>query len=123
MQPADAPLNWFDAAAETDLPPGARRALETPAGRIVLFHTQGGRLFALTNRCPHFGAPLSAGKLEEACVTCAFHGWQVDLATGEARAPGQQGPLPPAQQRVATYPVKREGGRVWIGLGTGAIRP
>jgi nitrite reductase (NADH) small subunit len=117
MPPADRHLDWFDAASEAELPAGGRLALETPAGRIVLFHTPGGRLYALTNRCPHFGAPLSAGKLDEHCVTCPFHGWQVDLASGEALAPGPEGALPQPQRQVATFPVKREGGRLWIGLG------
>jgi len=100
--------NWIDFCAEEDIPAGGNRAADLTMEKVVIFRTLEGRLFAVANRCPHFGAPLSAGRLEGECVTCAFHGWQVALADGEV--------LPPNQGHVKRYPVRVEAGRILLGI-------
>jgi nitrite reductase (NADH) small subunit len=40
-------------------------------------------LFAFENRCPHQGAPLSAGQLVGTSIICPYHAWQFDIATGQ----------------------------------------
>jgi len=75
--------------------------VETPSAKIVLFRSEAGALFALEDRCPHFGAPLSAGIQEGPCVICAFHGWRVDLASGEALPPNR------GKVRLAAAPALR----------------
>src|SRR5499427_2240285 len=61
------------------------RKLVRHEGRQVLVIAQEGRLFAIANRCPHEGYPLSEGTLGPGCVlTCNWHNWKFDLATGEA---------------------------------------
>jgi len=47
-----------------------------------VFNT-GEEFFALENRCPHMGAPLSEGEIVDNCVCCHDHGWIIDLDTGE----------------------------------------
>lgn len=54
----------------------------TLAGRtIAVFHSDGG-YFALDDFCPHMGAPLSGGLVEDGCVTCPWHAWRFRLADG-----------------------------------------
>ena len=54
-------------------------------GKQVLLLAVGDRLFAIANRCPHEGYPLSEGTLGPDCVlTCNWHNWKFDLATGAA---------------------------------------
>jgi len=69
-----------DAAAVAE---GELRPVSAPGvGRLVVGRT-GGQLFALEDRCPHLGAPLSRGALRGRAIVCPWHGWLVDLPTGE----------------------------------------
>jgi nitrite reductase/ring-hydroxylating ferredoxin subunit len=57
---------------------------------------------AVSNRCPHSGAPLSLGTSDGQTVTCPWHGAQFDLCTGQ--------PLRgPATTGLAVYRVSEEG--------------
>ncbi len=69
---------------------------------------QNQQIFALDNRCPHEGYPLSRGTIGENCVlTCQWHNWKFDLATGECVVGGDD---------VRTYPTKEEAGFIWVDL-------
>ena len=75
-------------------------------GKQVLVIAHQNRLFAIANRCPHEGYPLSEGTLGPGCVlTCNWHNWKFDLASGQAlvgRDPGR------------TYSVVERGGEIFI---------
>jgi len=45
-------------------------------------------LFAFDNRCPHQGAPLSAGRLHRTSIICPYHAWQFDIVTGQPAVSG-----------------------------------
>ena len=84
------------------------RLEDTPAGPLAVYHV-GGKLVAACDVCPHAGARLSTGALEEAVVTCPLHGSQFDVRTGE-RLRG------PADDPIATYPVVVEDGVAYVEL-------
>lgn len=49
---------------------------------VAIFQVEG-RLYAVSNICPHQHAPVIAdGFLEGCTVMCPLHGWTYDLATG-----------------------------------------
>lgn len=48
---------------------------------IVLFHREG-QVYALDNRCPHMGFPLSRGTVEDGVLICHWHHARFDLASG-----------------------------------------
>ena len=52
-------------------------------GRVIaaIFRTEQG-LFALDGMCSHQGGPIAKGSVVDGCVTCPWHGWQYELATG-----------------------------------------
>ena len=94
-------------------------------GRALVIARRGERFFALRDICPHQGAHLSAGHVtgsplpcspgaeilysrQGEIVTCPWHGWTFDLATGAC--------LVDAQTRVRAYTVRVEGGRVWVDM-------
>jgi nitrite reductase/ring-hydroxylating ferredoxin subunit len=55
------------------------------AAKQVLLIAHEGEIFAIANRCPHEGYPLSEGTLGPGCVlTCNWHNWKFDLSSGEA---------------------------------------
>jgi nitrite reductase (NADH) small subunit len=55
----------------------------TPYGDVAIFRTGDGQVFALRDRCPHKGGPLSPGIVHGQAVTCPLHGWSISLRTGE----------------------------------------
>jgi nitrite reductase/ring-hydroxylating ferredoxin subunit len=78
------------------------------SGRQILVVAQGGRMLAIANRCPHEGYPLSEGTLGPNCVlTCNWHNWKFDLASGEALV---------GRDPVRTYPVAVREGEIVIDL-------
>ena len=70
--------------ARSELEAKGRKLLRRD-GRQILLIASGGRIFAIANRCPHEGYPLSEGTLGPDCVlTCNWHNWKFDLRSGEA---------------------------------------
>jgi nitrite reductase/ring-hydroxylating ferredoxin subunit len=80
---------------DTDLPrrghPGARRAprrARRPARRRGV-PQRDDKVFALLDRCPHKGGPLSQGIVFGESVACPLHNWTIGLADGCAQAPDE----------------------------------
>ena len=55
----------------------------------ILVIYDGGRVFALDNRCPHMGFPLDRGSVEDGILTCHWHHARFDLASGCVRPVGR----------------------------------
>ncbi|MEN9560686.1 MAG: nitrite reductase small subunit [Pseudomonadota bacterium] len=70
-----------------DLPVNGARKLVHGDTPIALFRTLDDALYAIEDRCPHKGGPLSEGMVVGAQVSCPLHNWTIDLASGEAEAP------------------------------------
>ena len=78
------------------------------AGKQVLLIASGERVFAVANRCPHEGYPFSEGTEGPDCVlTCNWHNWKFDLATGAALV---------GRDPVRTYPVELRNGEIFVDL-------
>jgi len=69
------------------VPLGARRVAREPGLPVAVFRTASDRVFALLDRCPHKGGPLSQGIVFGDHVACPLHNWTISLADGEALAP------------------------------------
>ena len=54
---------------------------------VALFRNDKDEVFALLDRCPHRGGPLSQGLVFGSSVACPLHNWTIGLADGCARAP------------------------------------
>jgi len=67
-----------------------------------------GNFQALDDTCPHRGGPLSEGFVEEGVVTCPWHGWQFQLASGEC--------LTDPNTCQTKYEVKVEGDDIFISV-------
>ena len=80
-------MNWMQVGVLDDIPRQGSRVVNTPQGEIALFRSVDDRVFALNNRCPHKGGPLSQGIVHGTRVTCPMHNWVIDLETGSAVAP------------------------------------
>jgi nitrite reductase [NAD(P)H] small subunit len=95
-----------------DIPlPGARvvRRPGNPDGDVALFRTAADRVFAVRDRCPHKGGPLSQGIVFGDRVACPLHNWTIELASGCAAAPDDG--------CVRTFATRIDGGIVHVALG------
>ena len=99
-------INWTQIARIEDIPRLGARVLQTETMDIALFRTADDRVFALRDRCPHKGGPLSQGIVHGGTVTCPLHNWKIDLASGEAQGPDTG--------CTRTYEVKVEERRVYL---------
>jgi nitrite reductase (NADH) small subunit len=79
--------NWVRICPVDDIPVLGARVIERDGDDIAVFRTSDNRVFALADRCPHKGGPLSQGIVHGETVTCPLHGWHIDLDSGEAKAP------------------------------------
>lgn len=84
------------------------RTLVRRGGKQILLLASGGKIFALANRCPHEGYPLSEGtEGPGAVLTCNWHNWKFDLASGEALI---------GRDPVRTYAVEERDGEIFVDL-------
>jgi nitrite reductase (NADH) small subunit len=75
-----------------DIPVLGARVIERPGhpdGNVAVFRTADDRVFAVLDRCPHRGGPLSQGIVYGDRVACPLHNWSIELATGQAVAPDE----------------------------------
>ena len=81
---------WTRICHLDDIPPlGARRVARPVGVAVALFRTGDDRVYALLDRCPHKGGPLSQGIVFGDAVACPLHNWNIQLADGNARSPDQ----------------------------------
>ena len=73
-----------------DIPVLGARRVQRPQGMdVALFRTEANEVFALLDRCPHKGGPLSQGIVFGTSVACPLHNWSIGLASGCAAAPDE----------------------------------
>lgn len=107
-KPEPISAEWIEVGHVSDVPRQGARVVRTAAGDIAVFRTAEDEVFALRDRCPHKGGPLSQGIVYGKKVACPLHNWSVHLDTGLAVAP---------DVGCATrYPVKLLDGRVFLAL-------
>ena len=66
---------------------GSRVVKSARHGDIAIFRNAEGEVFAMHDKCPHKGGPLSQGIVHGRTVTCPLHNWKIQLDNGEAMAP------------------------------------
>ena len=66
---------------------GARRVTRGSGPDVAVFRTADDKVFALLDRCPHKGGPLSQGIVFGESVACPLHNWTIGLNDGCAAAP------------------------------------
>ena len=81
---------WQTICRVEDIPVLGSRRVNRPQGMAVaVFRNDQDQVFALLDRCPHKGGPLSQGIVFGTSVACPLHNWTIGLDTGCARAPDE----------------------------------
>lgn len=101
-------LTWTDVATLEDLWEGDVLEVTAGAEPVLLAHLPGGEQRAYQGMCPHSEYPLAAGELDGEVLTCAAHGWEFDLTTGEGVNPGNC--------RLYRFPVRVEGEQIAVAV-------
>jgi nitrite reductase (NADH) small subunit len=78
---------WKQICGVEDIPVLGSRVVKSAGGDIAIFRNAEDEIFAMHDKCPHKGGPLSQGIVHGRQVTCPLHGWKLQLETGEALAP------------------------------------
>jgi nitrite reductase/ring-hydroxylating ferredoxin subunit len=110
---------WYPAIESRKV--GARPVAVTLLGeRIAVFRdSRDGRVYALHDRCPHKGLPLSCARAYfPGTITCAYHGWTYN-GQGTCVAAICEGPdsQVPGRVHVRSYPAEERWGVVWVFVG------
>lgn len=101
-------MSWTRACAECDLETDKPYSVEVGDVLVALVEHEG-ELFAIRDECSHARVMLSLGEVSDCTIECFAHGSRFDLRTGY--------PLDlPATKPVPVYPVKLEGGDVFVDL-------
>ena len=113
---------WISICTMDDIPVlGARRVARAKGLDVAVFRNADDEVFALLDRCPHKGGPLSQGIVFGTQVACPMHNWTIGLCDGQAAAP-DEGCTP-------KFAVKVEDGAVYLDAGelatvaTDLVRP
>lgn len=112
--------HWFPVALSSDVRSTPRRVLVFGKPAVVVRDSDG-IVWALEDRCPHRGAPLSAGKLERQGIVCPYHGWAFGADGRCTATPGAMEPI--GEFRVPSFKVLERDGLVWLTAGAAAALP
>jgi phenylpropionate dioxygenase-like ring-hydroxylating dioxygenase large terminal subunit len=86
--------------------------------RFVLYRNTQGQVVILKDECPHRGAALSLGWVEDDCLRCPYHGWKFQADGQCTNIPANAPETPfPKKARVAAYPTQEKYGFVWLFYG------
>ncbi|MFM2051441.1 MAG: nitrite reductase small subunit NirD [Pseudomonadota bacterium] len=98
---------WTLICTLEDIPVLGSRRVERASGLdVAVFRNSQDEVFALLDRCPHKGGPLSQGIVFGTSVACPLHNWTIGLCDGQASAP-DEGCTP-------KFSVKLDNGQVFL---------
>ena len=107
MTITNATTEWKIICRVDDIPVLGSRRVARPQGMdVAVFRSSEDKVFALLDRCPHKGGPLSQGIVFGETVACPLHNWTIGLADGCARAP-DEGCTP-------SFACRIDGGQVYL---------
>jgi sulfoxide reductase heme-binding subunit YedZ len=96
---------FVEVCAVDDIQENRARIITLSGERVAVFRYEG-KISALNNACRHQNGPLGEGRIIDGCITCPWHGFQYRPADGCSP--------PPFTERVQTYDVRVDDGRVYV---------
>ena len=99
---------WINVGSISEIPKLGARVIRTEEGDIAIFRTAEDKIFALRDKCPHKGGPLSQGIVHGDLVACPLHDWKISLESGVAVAPDEG--------CAARFPIRLEGETIFLSL-------
>lgn len=100
--------NWVQIGTVNDIPVRGARHVHMGDKTIAIFRNADNKIFALEDKCPHGGCPISNGIVHDNSVTCPIHNWVISLETGEA--------LGADEGQTLAFPVQMDGEKILLSL-------
>ena len=113
---------WWPVATENELG-HTPLAVELFDEALVLWRDGSGQPALMTDRCPHRGAKLSLGSVQDGQLQCAYHGWRFESSGQCASIPALPGFKPPATHQACRHGLKAAHGLLWANLGPAETDP
>jgi nitrite reductase/ring-hydroxylating ferredoxin subunit/DMSO/TMAO reductase YedYZ heme-binding membrane subunit len=104
--PGTSAAAWITVGTPSSIPDKSARIVVAPDGERIAVFRDGNQVGAVTNLCAHQNGPLGEGRIVDGCITCPWHGYQYRLDDGCAP--------PPFTEKLVTYRVRLNGGRVEV---------
>ena len=79
--------DWKRICSVDEIPRLGSRVVKSAGVDIAVFRNAEDEVFAMHDKCPHKGGPLSQGIVHGRRVTCPLHGWNIGLDDGQAVTP------------------------------------
>ena len=103
---ATPPTQWVNVGSLDAIPVRGARVVKAAVGCVAIFRTAENEAYALLDKCPHKGGPLSQGIVHDKGVTCPLHNWVIGLETGTA--------LGADKGQTPTFKLKIENGHILL---------
>lgn len=97
---------WVDVAGVDEIPADRAKVVSLKGCERIAVFLYDGKVSALANVCAHQGGPVGEGKIVDGCITCPWHGYQYHPHNGQSP--------PPFTEKIPTYQVRIDSGRVLI---------
>jgi phenylpropionate dioxygenase-like ring-hydroxylating dioxygenase large terminal subunit len=110
---------WLPVCSSAQLakPDGDPLRVTLVGERLVAFRDSNGKVGVLDELCPHRGASLALGRVEECGIRCLYHGWKFAVDGTVLDTPNNRDESFKKRVKARAYPVREEGGLVWTYLG------
>ena len=99
--------SFIKVADTSEIPVGTGKVVEVGGKKLAIFNSDG-TFYAMDNTCQHRGGPLSEGSVAGGIVTCPWHGWTYEVASGACG-------IDPSM-KLSTYNVKVEGSDIFVAV-------
>ncbi len=110
---------WHPVAQAQDVSGTAPYSARLLDQAIVLWRDPQGTVQAFVDRCPHRGARLSLGRVENGHLECPYHGWQFASGGQCVKVPAVPDFIPPPSQCVKSFDVQESSGLIWVRMEQG----
>jgi nitrite reductase (NADH) small subunit len=104
----DASQQWTTLCQVDEIPSSGGHYVRYDNRSLAVFRSPGGQVHVLDDACPHAGASLSGGHIDNGCAICPWHGWAFNLPDGKCPDNPQIG--------VKSHRVQIDNGQVQVQL-------
>ncbi|MGW5151494.1 Rieske 2Fe-2S domain-containing protein [Rhodococcus koreensis] len=116
---------WIPALLSADLPEAdcTPKRVQLLGENFVAFRDTNGEVGVLDEACPHRGASLALGRVEDCGIRCLYHGWKFGTDGTIQDTPNMPNPQYKDRFKAPAYPAFEAGGMVWVYLGPNDKEP
>ncbi len=113
---------WLAIYRSADLLPGHAKPIRMLNENFTLYRGASGRAQVIDERCPHRGAQMHLGWVEDDAIRCIYHGWKFDCSGQCVERPAEE-PGFNRNIKIRTYPTREYLGQIFAYFGDGDPPP